>query len=176
MQSISIAGILIPSRSPVFLGVLAVHVAAGLTAVAAGLAAMLAPKGRGRHPSFGTIYFRAMGVVAASMAILAAMRCQEDRVLLALGLGAYLAATVGRLAVRRRWASWPRIHVTGMGTSYVLLLVAFYVDNGAHLPLWRSLPPVSYWLVPVAIGIPLILRALLSHPVVRQHSGPQAKG
>jgi hypothetical protein len=25
--------------------------------------------------------------------------------------------------------------VTGMGISYILLLTAFYVDNGPHLPL-----------------------------------------
>jgi hypothetical protein len=56
----------------------------------------------------------------------------------------------------------------GMGTSYVLLLIAFYVDNGKNLPLWRELPPIAYWLLPAALGIPLIVRALLWHPLVRQ--------
>ena len=32
-----------------------------------------------------------------------------------------------------------KLHITGMGTSYVLLLTAFYVDNGKNLPLWRDL-------------------------------------
>jgi hypothetical protein len=32
------------------------------------------------------------------------------------------------------------VHVTAMGVSYIVLLTAFYVDNGPHLPLWRSLP------------------------------------
>ena len=27
-----------------------------------------------------------------------------------------------------------------MGASYILLLTAFYVDNGKNLPLWRELP------------------------------------
>jgi hypothetical protein len=55
-----------------------------------------------------------------------------------------------------------------MGTSYVLRLIAFYVDNGKSLPLWRELPPVAYWLLPAAVGIPLIVRALVWHPRVRQ--------
>jgi hypothetical protein len=49
-----------------------------------------------------------------------------------------------------------------------LLLIAFYVDNGKSLPLWRDLPALAYWLVPAAIGVPLIVRALLWHPLVRQ--------
>jgi hypothetical protein len=49
-----------------------------------------------------------------------------------------------------------------------LLLIAFYVDNGKSLPLWKELPPAAYWLLPAAIGIPLIVRALLWHPLVGQ--------
>ena len=39
-----------------------------------------------------------------------------------------------------------------MGTSYVLLLVAFYVDNGKQLPIWKDLPHFTYWLLPIAAG------------------------
>jgi hypothetical protein len=49
-----------------------------------------------------------------------------------------------------------------------LLLIAFYVDNGKSLPLWKELPPAAYWLLPAAIGIPLIVRALLWHPLAGQ--------
>jgi hypothetical protein len=52
-----------------------------------------------------------------------------------------------------------------MGASYVLLLTGFYVESGSKLPLWRELPPVAYWLVPGAVGIPLIVRALLREPI-----------
>jgi hypothetical protein len=41
-----------------------------------------------------------------------------------------------------------------MSASYVLLLTAFYVDNGKHLPVWRSLPHLAYWLLPSAVGLP----------------------
>ncbi len=53
-----------------------------------------------------------------------------------------------------------RLHITGMGLSYILLLTAFYVDNGKSLPLWKDLPPITYWLLPAAVGLPLIIHAL----------------
>lgn len=65
-----------------------------------------------------------------------------------------------------------RTHIAGMGTSYVLLLVAFYVDNGPNLPVWRALPHPTYWLIPTIVGAPLIIRALLSHPLVRRGGAP----
>ena len=46
-----------------------------------------------------------------------------------------------------------------MSTSYVMMLVAFYVDNGPQLPIWKELPRVTYWLLPIAIGAPLAWRA-----------------
>jgi hypothetical protein len=54
-----------------------------------------------------------------------------------------------------------------MGLSYILLLTAFYVDNGKSLPLWKELPPIAYWLLPAAVGMPLIIHALLRHPLAR---------
>jgi hypothetical protein len=48
-----------------------------------------------------------------------------------------------------------------MGTAYVAMLTAFYVDNGPHLPLWDHLPTLAFWLLPTAIGAPIIARAIL---------------
>ncbi len=53
-----------------------------------------------------------------------------------------------------------------MGLSYILMLTAFYVDNGKNLPLWRELPQIAFWFLPSAVGVPLILYALLWHPLV----------
>jgi hypothetical protein len=41
------------------------------------------------------------------------------------------------------------------------MLTAFYVDNGPHLPLWDRLPAWVFWLLPSAIGAPVIARAVL---------------
>ncbi|MEH2477942.1 hypothetical protein V1282_001299 [Nitrobacteraceae bacterium AZCC 2146] len=58
----------------------------------------------------------------------------------------------GRSALRHRWRYWIRLHIAGMGLSYILMLVAFYVGNGKQLPLWKDLPHFMYWLIPMAAG------------------------
>lgn len=138
-----------------------------MIAVLSGLVAMLSPKRAGRHPRYGKVYFWSLLGVFASASVLSFMRWAENYPLFIIGASAFASALVARTAIRARWRAWPRIHVIGMGSSYVLLLIAFYVDNGKNLPLWRDLPPVSYWAIPAAIGIPLILRTLLRHPLTR---------
>jgi uncharacterized membrane protein len=165
---ITVAGIPIPSDSPPFLAVLGVHVAAGLAAVSTGLLAMLSPKGRGRHSGRGTAYYWCLAVVFVTMSVLSIMRWTEDYHLFVLGVLSFTAASIGRVALRVRWEGWVRIHLSGMGLSYVLLLTAFYVDNGPNLPLWRELPSITYWFLPSAVGLPLIIRALVAHPLVRR--------
>jgi hypothetical protein len=109
--------------------------------------------------------------LTATAAALAAMRWASDRGLFLIGAAALICAVFGRTAMRRRWPQHVRLHITGMGASYVLMLVAFYVDNGRQLPLWRDLPPAAYWLAPALAGLPLIGRALLLHPLVRANGG-----
>ena len=62
------------------------------------------------------------------------------------------------------------VPISGMGASYILLLTAFYVDNGRKLPLWRELPQLAFWILPSALGAPILLLALLRHPIARQIS------
>jgi hypothetical protein len=161
---IVVAGIPIPLDSPAFLVVLSVHVLAGLACVLTGIAAMVARKGPGRHSQFGTLYYRGLVIVWVTMAGLAAVRWAEDYHLFVLGTLALATAVAARRAVRHQHV---RRHLIGMGSSYILLLTAFYVDNGAHLPLWRQLPPLAYWLGPVAVGLPLIVVTLRRHPLAR---------
>jgi hypothetical protein len=166
-NAIIVAGIEIPSSNPAFLAVVAVHVLLGLACTVTGIIAMLSAKRRGRHPLSGSIYFWCLSGVFVTASALAAVRWAEDYHLFILGTLAFAAASLGRTARRKRWRHWVKVHITGMGTSYTLLLTAFYVDNGKSLPLWRDLPPIAYWLLPGAVGIPLIIRALLWHPLTR---------
>ena len=55
-----------------------------------------------------------------------------------------------------------------MGSSYILMLTAFYVDNGKNLPIWKELPQIAFWLLPAAFGIPLLVCALLRHPLAQR--------
>jgi hypothetical protein len=164
----NLAGIEIPSSDPVFLAVVAIHIPLGLTCIITGALAMLSKKRRGRHSQFGKAYFWTLLTLFGSATLLAAMRWDDDYHLFVLGALSLVSAWLARSAPRRRWRVWPKVHLTGMGGSYILLLVAFYVDNGPQLPLWRDLPPFAYWLLPVAAGTPIIGWALLRHPLVRQ--------
>jgi hypothetical protein len=136
-HAIIVGRIPIPSDNPAFLSVLAVHVAAGLVCVVEGFVAMLSGKRAGRHPTAGGIYFWSLSVVFVTASALAVMRGVEDYHLFILGVLAFATATFGRTARRQRWREWVKLHISGMGTSYVLLLIAFYVDNGPILPLPR---------------------------------------
>jgi peptidoglycan/LPS O-acetylase OafA/YrhL len=173
-HAISVAGIELPSSDPVFLAIVGVHVLLGLICTITGIVAMLSVKRRGPHPMFGSIYFWCLGGVFATAAVLAAIRWTEDRDLFMIGTLAFASAYLGRMARRKRWRSWARLHITGMGISYILLLTAFYVDNGKSLPIWRELPPIAYWVVPAALGIPIIIRAQLRHPLARTPRPPDS--
>jgi hypothetical protein len=164
----TVAGIAIPSTDPVFLSIVAIHVPLGLLCVVTGAIAMLSEKGPGRHPRLGTIYYWSVAAIFGSATLLSIMRWEHNHHLFVLGLLAFSAAHFGRAARRRRRPGWARLHITGMGSSYVLLLTAFYVDNGHQLPLWKELPVWTYWTLPALVGTPIIVWALLRHRVVKQ--------
>jgi len=159
LTSSRILGDAVGSTAPVFLAFLAVHVVCGLTAVATGAIAALARKGSPRHIRAGRWYYRAITVVFATATVLAAMRWRQDYHLFIIGAVAFTAATVGYLH-RRRHRRGDTGHIAGMGISYVAMLTAFYVDNGPHLPLWDHLPTLAFWLLPLAVGAPIIARAV----------------
>lgn len=167
-----LAGIVIPSDSPVFLSIVAVHVVIAIGAVLSGATAMLSPKGSRRHTRFGKIYFWSLVGVSASASVLSFMRWPHTYHLFLIGSAALAMALIARTAVRARWRYWARIHLLGMGSSYTMMLVAFYVDNGRNLPLWGELPSISYWLVPLAAGSALIALTLFRHPLTRRSSKP----
>jgi len=162
-----VAGIEIPSTSPIFLTIAGVHVLLGLACVISGAGAMLSAKRRGSHPTSGTIYFWCLSALFVSATGLFLVRWAEDYHLFVLGALSFGSAVIGRSARRYQWPKWARLHISGMGASYILLLTAFYVDNGKNLPLWKDFPPVTYWLLPGVIGTPIIVRALLRHPLIR---------
>lgn len=164
-----VAAIQIPSTSPLFLTIVGFHILLGLICVVTGFAAMMSPKGRGRHSRFGTLYYWCLSALFASATALSVMRWAENYHLFILGALSFATALLGRAAIRqpppgRRLG----LHVTGMGLSYILMLTAFYVDNGKNLPLWKALPSIAYWLLPAAVGIPIVVRVLLRHPLLRQ--------
>jgi hypothetical protein len=56
------------------------------------------------------------------------------------------------------------------------MLTAFYVDNGPHLPLRDRLPTLAFWILPAAIAVPIITRAIIrarNIPPRRSTEGPR---
>ena len=102
-----------------------------------------------------------------SATFLSAIRWVENFHLFVLGMMAFASAWFGRAALRQRWSYWTRLHIAGMGLSYVLMLAAFYVDNGKQLPIWKDLPHSMSWLLPLLVAAPPLARALLYHRLVR---------
>lgn len=156
-------GLPVPSRDPMFLAIVGVHILFGLAAVLSGAVAMLSPKGGSRHINSGTLYFWSLAGVTLTMSALALLRWAEDYHLFGLGALAFASAIAGRRFIRKKR---PGLHLAGMGASYILMLTAFYVDNGKNLPVWRDLPAIAYWIVPGAIGVPLMAYYLWRLPKI----------
>ena len=173
LMAARIFGDQVGSTAPLFLAFLAVHVLAGLTAVVTGAIAALVRKGSPRHIRAGRWYYRAITVVFLTATVLAMLRWRQDYYLFLIGAVAFAAATVGYLH-RRRHRPGDTGHIIGMGTAYVAMLTAFYVDNGPHLPLWDRLPVLALWLLPSAIGVPIIARAVIRARHVTSRSGAGA--
>jgi len=157
---VEIGGFEIPSDSPVFLSILAIHVPVGMLAAVTGAVAMFMEKRRGGHTRAGSIYFWSLATLFVTSTALAAMRWADDYHLFALGTLAFVTALLGRVVRRQGWRTPIDLHIVGMGVSYIAMLTAFYVDNGRNLPVWRELPDAVYWLAPSAFGIPLIVWAV----------------
>lgn len=145
---------------PVIGLVIVVHVGCGVVAVGCGVGAMLTRKGSRRHRRFGQLYLIALAGLGLTASVLAAVDWTHRWHLAVLGLLAMAAAALGFTAVRVARPARLPVHITGMGTAYILMLTAFYVDNGPRLPLWNQLPAVALWLLPTTVGTPLLIRAV----------------
>jgi hypothetical protein len=167
-QQTDLFGIPVPSTDPVFLGFVVVHIAISLVAVVSGLMAMLVAKTSLRHKRSGSIYFWAISFSFLTIIILSLMRWPHNVHLLTIGVLTFCLTFSGRKLARKKYKHWTRIHTVCMGFSYVLLLTGFYVDNGKNLPFWRMFPAWFFYVFPSVIGIPIIIKVLLTHPLNRR--------
>ncbi|MGD9527430.1 MAG: hypothetical protein AB7V44_11640 [Pseudonocardia sp.] len=143
--------------------VVALHVASGLIAVAAGVTAMLTRKGARRHRRAGRVGLTGLGGLCVTAPVLASVDWAHRWHLVVLGAVAAGLAAVGFLGARLRRPGWRAAHIAGMSCSFITALTAFYVDNGPRLPVWNLLPPAAFWVLPSVVGLPLLVRALRRH-------------
>lgn len=163
---VDIPGLPIPDAGPVFELALLVHIASGITAVLAGLVAMLTRKGGAWHVGAGRVFLGGIIALFATMVVMTVIRWPATVHLAVLGATALAAVALGWR--NRRRGDSDAAHIAWMGLAYVAMLTAFYVDNGPHLPVWERLPDWSFWILPPAVGTPLIIRAMGRH----QGDGP----
>jgi uncharacterized membrane protein len=163
----NLSGVPVPSGDPVFLSMVVVHIVIAIFSVLTGLVAMLASKGSLTHSRFGRIYFGLMCSSFVTVVILSVMRWPHNIHLLTIGTVAFGCAYFGRKKVLRLEAKRFQGHTWLMGMSYILLLTGFYVDNGKNLPLWALLPQWSFYVIPAAVGVPIILKVLRTHYLMK---------
>lgn len=162
-----IGGLDVPDAGLVFLVALGVHVIAGAVGVVAGVVAAFSPKRRGRHPVAGTVFLYAIGGVFVTATVMTAIRWEHNAHLFAVAVVTGSLALSGFWVRRRRPRRWLAGHGALMSGAYIGLLTGFYVDNGPRLPLWDQLPPIAFWFLPAAVGIPIAWVALRRNRAVR---------
>lgn len=160
-------GIPVPSDNPLFLAIVVVHILLGTICVLSGFVAMLATKGKGIHTSAGRVYYWGLALVVLTVIPLSIMRWPHNNHLLLLGITSFSFAHAGRRLAISKATRWARLHTVCMGLSYIILMTAFYVDNGKNLPFWNRFPQLFFWLFPAVFGIPIVIYALLRHPLNR---------
>lgn len=129
---------------------LVIHVLAGTAGLALGALALTATKRRGRHTRAGLAYQVVLVALTLSSVGLAALAWERLWWLAAIAVATEAAALAGLWVRRRRFAGWAPWHVRLMCGSYLSLVTALLVVN------WGS--PLA-WVLPTAIGTPLIARA-----------------
>ena len=164
---INIDGIIIPDNSPLFLTLIGIHVLVALICIVAALFAIFTTKTNKQHRKFGTIYFWNLLIVFITSIAVSIIRWPADNHLVLLGTLSFGFAFAGRMAQRNNWKYRMRVHLISMTMSFIILLTAFYVDNGKNLPLWKLLPEIYYWIIPGIIGIPIMIYVLLHHPLTK---------
>jgi hypothetical protein len=161
-------GLPLGSDNPRFVIIVAVHILLSLSAVLSGLTAMLKEKNSGEHAKYGKLYCQSILSAFITVVILAVMRWPHNNHLLLIGTLTLIFTVTGRRLVQNKESKWARYHTICMGSSYILLLTGFYVDNGEHLPFWNRFPQWFFWIFPTLIGLPIIAYILRKHPLTRQ--------
>jgi uncharacterized membrane protein len=167
-ETTDIFGIPVPSTDRFFLTFIVIHILISLICVVSGLISMLTEKGGKRHLMYGRIYFWSMLSAFVTVGILSVMRWPHNIHLLSIGILTVTCTYIGRRMARAKQNGWTRLHTVFMGSSYILLMTGFYVDNGKNLPVWKLFPQWFFWVFPAAVGIPIIVKVLRSHPLNRK--------
>jgi hypothetical protein len=135
---------------------LGLHVAAGSAGLVLGPIAMFAAKRPGLHTRSGAAYYYVFIILFGSSVALAVLDMKQAWWLALVGGGSYALALVGYRSAKHRRPRWLIGHVSGMAGSYISMVTALLVVNLNAMSGASSFSRVLAWIVPTAIGIPII--------------------
>jgi hypothetical protein len=161
---IIIDGLPIPFHDPALLVVLAIHILAAFTGVIIGIIVMVSQKRVRQTP---TVRHDVLLVFVCSVRHSADPGCNPvvGRLLPGNSRYARIYSSITRASCFSFASAFPGSSAYQRhGPVIHPDAVAFYMDNGRHLPLWRDFPAVTYWMAPSAIGTALIVYDLLRYP------------
>jgi hypothetical protein len=147
---------------------LTVHISSGTLGLLTGPLAMLVPKLRGWHPRIGRIYQLCVALICVSAVGLVVMQ-PTLWWLGVIAVATWAAALAGWQVRRRRPPGWLPWHISLMCGSYISLVTALFVVNlGVHA--------VIAWVLPTAVGSPLIAVAAYRAATGRYRPKPAERG
>jgi hypothetical protein len=137
---------------PVFL---VLHIASGAAALVLGpLALFAAARRRADRDRALAGYHWAVLATCATAVVVSVLAWSRLWWLVPVAAVSYLLVLAGYLAVRRGWPAWVRAH--GLGGSYIALVTALLVVSLRGV---STIAEILAWILPAAVGTPLIVRA-----------------
>jgi hypothetical protein len=146
---------------------LALDIVSGTAAMAAGALALVAAARR--HPSDDPLvgaYLWAVLATCSTATVLALLEWSRLWLIVPLALvSSSLLALAGYLALRRGWPKGVAAH--GLGGSYIALVTALLVVGAGDI---STTAEIVAWIMPIALGVPLIVRFERANPGVPAHA------
>ncbi|MBP1970916.1 hypothetical protein J2Z83_003052 [Virgibacillus natechei] len=135
---------------------LIIHIIAGSFCLLTGAINFSVKKEKGYHTRIGELYHIGYFVVFITSVWMAIINWSESAYLFYIAVFSYGLALFGYLARKRRWRGWLSMHIGGMAGSYIGIITAVLVVNGADIPLINQIPFLLLWFIPTIIGTPII--------------------
>lgn len=135
---------------------LIIHIIAGGFCLLTGAINFSVKKEKGCHTRIGELYHIGYLIVFITSVGMALINWAASAYLFYIAIFSYGLALFGYLARKRRWNGWLPMHIGGMAGSYIGIITAVLVVNGADIPLINHIPALLLWFIPTIVGTPLI--------------------
>lgn len=144
---------------------LIIHIVAGSFCLLTGAVNFSVKKEKGYHTKIGEWYHGGYLVVFITSVGMAIINWSESAYLFYIAIFSYSLALLGYLAKKKHWKGWLSMHIGGMAGSYIGIITAVLVVNGADIPLINQTPILLLWFIPTIVGTPIIFMVNKRHSI-----------